>query len=411
MNQIKFALLKLFTLLFLVTTNAYALTTVNDLIQDDKLKVELFLSVAGQQKRSVTLPRPAVVNEQIDLIIKVSTDRWFTRGTRVIPLNLNGALVQQRDKLASNYTQRIDGQTWSVQEWQLAIYPVEAGRFEIPYVTLAASVSLEEGGSAQGYLETPSLGFDVVTPAPTAMALSSDAPFAATKVVLTQNWSASSDLKVGDVIERNLFIDADETTISLLPTFELAELTGSKGYREVSNVLDIQQRGRYSAKKEVTHTYIVQQSGTLQIPEINIDWWNTESATMQQVTLPGLEVNITHTPQSWLTQYWGHLLLSFAALGGIVLLICHLRQRYQHERLPTVIFFVRQLLAKNWQQANRHLYNRNHEKNDQLLLREQVAKQDVDSWSKQHFSPEPVDNKPKIINLLRMWLAVNRRKP
>jgi len=410
MIHIKRTLLKLFILLFLVSTHASALTTVNDLINDDKLKVELFLSVAGQQTRSVILPRSAVVNEQIDLIIKVSTDRWFTRGTRVMPLNLNGALVQQRDKLASNYTQRIDGQTWSVQEWQLAIYPVEAGRFEIPYVTLAASVSLEEGGSAEGYLQTPSLGFDVVTPVSTTQTPPSDSPFAATKVVLTQNWSASSDLKVGDVIERSLFIDADETTISLLPTFELAELAGSKGYSEVISSLDIQQRGRYSAKKQVNHTYIVQESGAKVIPEIAIHWWNTENASMQLITLPALTVNITHTPQSWLKQYWLHLLLGLAGVGLIVLLIRHLRQRYQHERLPTVIFFVRQLLAKNWGQVNRHLYNRNHEKNGQLLLRGQVAKEDVDSWSKQHFSPVRVDNKPKIINLLRIWLAVNRYK-
>jgi len=416
MKHIKLALLKLLTLLFAAHVSVYctAATTVNGLIDDDKLKVELFLSVAGQKKRSASLPRPALLNEQIDLIVKISTDRWFTRGTRVMPLNLNGALVQQRDKLASNYTERMNGTTWSVQEWQLAIYPVEAGHFVIPYLTLATSISLLEGGSAEGYLQTPSIEFDVVTPAISALstpvAASSTTPFAATQVVFTQRWHAAADLKVGDVIERSLFIDADETTISLLPTLDLIELAGTKGYSEVINARDIQQRGRYSAQKEITHTYILQESGTLVIPEIVMRWWQTETGKMQQITLPALEVTITHTPQSWLKQYWLHLLFGFVAMGVITLLMRHLRQRYQREKLPTVLFFVHQLLAKNWGQAHRHLYNRNSEKNGPLVLRGKIAKEEVDTWSKQHFSSESVDNKRKILSLLRMWLAVNRLK-
>ena len=409
MKSNKMTFLKLFTLLFLINASAYSYasnTTVNDLINQERLKVELFLSVAGQNERSETLSRPAVVNEQIDLIVKISTDRWFTRGTRVMPLSLNGALVQQRDKLASNYTEKVDGQTWSVQEWQLAIYPVEAGRFAIPYLTLAASVSLEGGGSAEGYMQTPSLEFDVLMPAPVAQ--SGSAVFAATQVVLTQHWSESSDLKVGDAIERTLFIDADETTISLLPAFELAEVAGTKGYSEVLSAQDIQQRGRYSAQKKVTHTYLIQESGTLVIPEIVMRWWNSETAKMKQVTLPALEVHITHTPQSWLKQYWLHLLLGFAVLGVVVILIGKLRTRYQQERLPTVVFFVRQLLAKNWGQANRHLYNRNSAKNGRVVLRGKVAQEDVDAWSEQHFSPVKVDKKPKISTLLKMWLTLPR---
>ena len=346
------ALLKLCSLLFSLhfCCYSYASTTVEDLLKDDQLRVELFLSVAGQKQRSAQLFRPATLNEQVDLIVKVSTDRWFTRGTRIMPLSLNGALVQQRDKLASNYTERVNGETWSVQEWQLAIYPVEAGTFTIPYLTLSTSVSLQGGESAQGYIQTPSIAFEVSPPV--AKTLSA---FAATQVTLTQQWSESSDLKVGDAIERTIFIDADETTISLLPAFELSELAGTKGYSEVIDAKDSQQRGRYSAQKKLAHTYLIQRSGQLLIPEIVMRWWNSKAGKMEQSTLAALAVNITHTPQSWLKQYWLHLLIGFALLAVLVIVMRHLRTRYQKERLPIVIFFVRQLLAKNWGQEHRPL--------------------------------------------------------
>lgn len=402
----KQVLLKLITLLFSIHFCSYGFadTTIKDLLDDEKLRVELFLSVEGQKNRSSKLARPAAVHEQIDLIVKVSSDRWFTRGTRIMPLSLNGALVQQRDKLASNYTQRIDGQTWSVQEWQLAIYPVEAGTFTIPYLTLSASVSLEEGGSAQGYLQTPSVAFDVVAPVAEHVVDS----FAATQVRLTQKWSEAGEAKVGDAIERSISIAADETTISLLPAFELAELGGTKGYSEVILAQDKQQRGRYSAHKKLTHTYLVQESGQLLIPEIVMNWWNTEAGKMEQITLPALEVNITHTPKSWLTQFWLHLVIGFALLAMLVMMLGRLHLRYQEERLPRGVFFVRQLVAKNWRQAHRHLYNQHRHKNASLVLRGKVAKAPLDEWSRQHFATPKQNKKPRAMTLIKIWLRIAR---
>ncbi|KAB0668388.1 protein BatD, partial [Aeromonas veronii] len=98
--------------------------------------------------------RPYAVNQQITLYLELATNRWFTAGTRIGQFELPGVMVKQRSELATNFTQRRDGETWSHQRWELTLYPQQSGQFEIPAIAVRATVARPEGGSRQITLTT-----------------------------------------------------------------------------------------------------------------------------------------------------------------------------------------------------------------------------------------------------------------
>lgn len=63
--------------------------------------------------------RPYAVNQQITLYLELATNRWFTAGTRIGQFELPGVMVKQRSELATNFTQRQNGETWSHQRLSL----------------------------------------------------------------------------------------------------------------------------------------------------------------------------------------------------------------------------------------------------------------------------------------------------
>lgn len=408
MKATKKTYLKLMSLVVALLFPAFsaASTDLRALLDEGKLKVEVFLSVEGQTKRASQLYRAAAVNEQIDLIVKVSTDRWFTRGTRVTPLSLNQALVQQRDKLASNYTEKLQGQTWSVQEWQLAIYPLDSGRFHIPNLTLAASVSLEEGGSAEGYIQTPSVSFEVMQ----SNGVNSSQTPASTDVQFGQTWNELDDLKVGGAITRTLHIKADETTVSLLPELNALELAGTNSYSEVLTSKDMQSRGRYSAEKTVVHTYIVHNSGTLMVPPIGLEWWDTNTQSLRSVELTGLEVNIPHTPKSWLMQYWVHCIVIGLLISLLTASIHYFIRRFDQGNLPPIFFLMRSLVLRNWREVHRHLYNQTMKKTGRVEIRGSVPEKEVNEWSEQHFSPSARSDNARVSTVIKLWKKISNER-
>ncbi|TNH96001.1 BatD family protein, partial [Aeromonas sobria] len=92
---------------------------------------------------------PYAVNQQITLYLELATNRWFTAGTRISQFELPGVMVKQRSDMATNFTQRQDGETWSHQRWELSLYPQQSGQFEIPAIAVRATVARPEGGSRQ----------------------------------------------------------------------------------------------------------------------------------------------------------------------------------------------------------------------------------------------------------------------
>lgn len=86
------------------------------------------------------------INQQIILYIEVVTPRWFTGGTRIAAIDIPNVAVKQRNQLATNFTERKNGVTWTHQRWEVTLYPQKAGTYVIPPTAVKVQVSKKRCG-------------------------------------------------------------------------------------------------------------------------------------------------------------------------------------------------------------------------------------------------------------------------
>ncbi len=129
------------------------------------------------------------VNEQVILYIDVATPRWFTRGTRIGSVEIPNVIAKQRNQLATNYTERKDGQTWSRQRWEITLYPQASGEYVVPPIAVSVEVSASDGPKMSGVLYTQPIKFEASMPS--GLLNQESQWFAATNVEVDQKWQTS----------------------------------------------------------------------------------------------------------------------------------------------------------------------------------------------------------------------------
>ncbi|MGL5975112.1 MAG: BatD family protein [Aeromonas sobria] len=290
---------------------------------------------------------PYAVNQQITLYLELATNRWFTAGTRISQFELPGVMVKQRSDMATNFTQRQDGETWSHQRWELSLYPQQSGQFEIPAIAVRATVARPEGGSRQITLTTRPQRFAAALPDP---ALTVGGRWlSASKLTLNQTWRSYGDnraeadngsdmgeLRVGDAITRTV-TDSGQDTLSVLIPALIPALEGTdqlQPYPAQPRLSDTQERGEYLSTREDQTTYIVQQGGELTLPPLELSWWNSQLGQLETLTLPGQTLRVHHTPASWLAAYWHWLVGVASGLALLALTRVAIARYYRHHPRP-----------------------------------------------------------------------------
>ncbi|MCL1048942.1 BatD family protein [Shewanella abyssi] len=338
-------------------------STVNELQQAGKLKVKTRLSPT-----TVVSPQ-----QQVDLYIQIWTDTWFGGGAQIATFDVKDTIVLRRKKLANNSTERINGTTWSVQEWQLTLYPQSTGLFTVPVIAVAVNIADTPSSTIKGTLYTEAQTFKVALP---DERLSTTANWiAAPKVTFEQKLTPKlgTQLKIGDAITRTLTIKATESSAMLFPDFPLYQTEMLQGYLGPVNSEDRQYRGDFSASKIYQQTYIVQQSGEVSLPELSFYWWNTDAQKLVELKAEGQSWSISHTPLSFIKAYWAAGLLLFTLLAVLVYSLRWVKQRFNRQQLPVIVLFMFSLLQKRCRRVEQYLYWHNTNKNHRPTFNAEVS--------------------------------------
>ncbi|MCR9702310.1 BatD family protein, partial [Vibrio vulnificus] len=203
------------TLSSLVLSATTCAQDIEDLQRSNHVELLAWVGQPPKAQETKTLPVFSV-NEQVILTIEVATPRWFTAGTRIGHVEIPNVIAKQRNPLATNYTERKDGHTWSRQRWEITLYPQASGRFVVPPIAVSVQVSAPNGENVSGTLYTAPISFDASMPS--GLIQPQSAWFSASDVEVEQQWQTSSEpLKVGDAITRTITIRAKDSLSVLLP--------------------------------------------------------------------------------------------------------------------------------------------------------------------------------------------------
>ncbi|OAN13294.1 hypothetical protein A3K86_16710 [Photobacterium jeanii] len=385
---------------------------------------------ASDSHKQATESSPSfAINEQIIMVIEVATPRWLTGGTEIGNMEIPNVIVKQRNPLATNYTQRRDGQTWSVQRWELTLYPQASGQYQVPATPVFAQVSAPNGRNVKAKLMTPPLTFQVNLPS--AM-LSNEEPWvAASALSLSQQWQVSSEdevLKVGDSITRVVTIEGTDTLSVLLPPLQTrsetngqannihththadtntsAMTTASKSYHRYAqpNVLkDSQSRGNYQSSRQEEVVYVLQQGGEVSFSALKLQWWNTKTQQLQTLTLEGRTFTVKHTLASWFALYAPVLLSVVVALIVGCFLVRFMVRYYRQKPTPQWWQFSAALGRKDWPVARLLTYRKLRRQSQQLELGQYSSSS---SW--QVLSQRLQQAKLTRFGFVQLWLKLKK---
>ncbi|WP_440876518.1 hypothetical protein [Thalassotalea sp. PLHSN55] len=321
------------------------------------------------------------VKEQVILTLEVATPRRFSEGTRISLVDVPNVLIKQRNQMAMNYTERVKNTTWSIQRWELVMYPLASGKITLPEFPVHAQVIDKNGKPLDVTLFTKPLSFNAHLPS--GQLTEGKKWLAAKSLAVEQEWQFSSEkLKVGDAVTRTITMDASDAISVLLPELMTEKIDDNyQRYNKPVRFIDSANRGEYKAKKTEESVYILQEGGSVTLPELSISFWNTESETLETITLEGQTLAVAHTFSSLVKTYWQQAVVIFLTIAGILASIYAIKRYYKTRPLPPIIILLATLKSKKWNVARTLLYRHNRMVtgsmqliNDEQALAEQAQK-------------------------------------
>ncbi|SBS62490.1 BatD family protein [Vibrio splendidus] len=331
--------------------------------------VELIAWVGEKPKSGDKItPTKVSVNEQVILNIEVATPRWLTGGTRIGSIEIPNVIAKQRNQLATNYTERVNGTTWSRQRWEVTLYPMTSGEFVIPTVPVRVQVSAPDGSNVGGTLYTQPIKFEASLP---SGLLDNESPwFSATEVDTEQQWQRSSEnLKVGDAITRTVTIKAKDSLSVLLPDVLNNESTQQyQAYPQPNRLDDTQDRGNYRSSRIEEAVYVIQQGGEFTLPEFSFQWWDSKNQRLETVVIKGNVFEAKHTVQSFIKAYMSVFISVGLALLFSVACFVSVKRYYANRPTPGWLVFRRLLKQGNWAALRTFIYRQLRNETSQLEL-------------------------------------------
>ena len=219
------------------------------------------------------------VQEQV-----IYTLRFYHKGSlingNIRPPKFENALVESL-KEQSVFGKTIEGQQYTVYEWQYALFPQASGDFKIAGPSFTGLLNLR--GKQKG---VQSVAKDTVIKVLAAEKSPTPYWLPASSLTLSQEWKKlPNTIYVGDSLRRVITLQVEGLKTTQLPTITTQNGSTYKVYADeaVSNQT-LSEKGVNSIKL-ISQAIVPTQEGTLTLPDETITWWNTEKSSFETATL------------------------------------------------------------------------------------------------------------------------------
>jgi len=231
----------------------------------------------------------AVPGERVEIEITVATPRWFTAGTRISLPEVPDLVMVQNQDFAANATERRAGMSWSVQRWSIDAFATRDGTLRIPPIDVSVSVSESAAREFHTTLKTDPLTLTIDLPEELKEL---DYWVASPDVTVVQSLEKFGDAYLGSAITRRVAIKAQDVMAMLLPRVDHQRLDLLQTYPQPPVLKNSSNRGRLSAERKETTTWIASAPGSAVIPGVQINWWNTTTRRLEVLTTDSIQFDI-----------------------------------------------------------------------------------------------------------------------
>jgi hypothetical protein len=235
------------------------------------------------------------VGQQVGFYVDIMTNGVRFSGQRIRLPEVPGALILEDAVSTVRLTEQVDGETWQIIRYSYPMFVQREGRVDIKPIVAEFNVY-------ETYTGEP-VAFDEAS---TAMSLQVERPPGVTDarmLVTTSDFSVSiaitpepESLIVGDALTQTVTRRASDVSGMAFAPIPVADVSGIAAYPKAPDVDDRHNRGVLTGARVDSVTYVLEQAGEFEIPEVRLIWWNPKSAQLNTETIPALSLMVEENP-------------------------------------------------------------------------------------------------------------------
>ena len=232
---------------------------------------------------------------QAQLIYTVKVYRSVaTRQPRLSEPDISGVevLIEVAGEERS-YESILNGKAYNVVERVYAIFPQESGQIAIAPARFEARVLRDGRITGRKIFESEAIDV-VVNPIPPPPDGYPDAVwFPARDVTLSETWSRAPDrLPAGEPITRHITVTAIGQLSTQIPVIDPAVADKVKIYPDKPELRDTAEASGIRAVRKDQYAMIGITPGDVELPELQLPWWNIDVGEWRIASLPGTSISI-----------------------------------------------------------------------------------------------------------------------
>ncbi|MDH5544534.1 MAG: BatD family protein [Gammaproteobacteria bacterium] len=250
-------------------------------------------------------PKQAYVQSQVIYTVKLYHAADIRDGGLSQPTIDN--VVTERLGEDKNYQSQVGGQLYQVTERRYALFPQASGDMTIPPMVFSGQIVDMRSMMNNRGLDPFNRFFNQPTFRPIRLRSKSitiqvkpkpaeagnGAWLPSRKLDLTETWSEKLDqLKPGEPVTRTIRIEAVGLTGAQLPEINIVEHPAYKQYPDQARVENLDGGDSLIGLREQKIAIVPNQDGLITLPEIKLEWWNTQKNKKEVALIPARQLKV-----------------------------------------------------------------------------------------------------------------------
>ncbi|NNJ14560.1 protein BatD [Pseudomonas putida CSV86] len=271
------------------------------------------LQVQAAEDTPATLLAPVFIEASLDqasvyvqaqavLTLRIYHSVSLYDDSSLSPLQMEGVKIEPLGE-SRTYEKLINGIRHGVIEMRYALYPQQSGAVTVPSLTFSAtsagadSDSPNAAGNTQVRVASRELPLQVRPIPPSYPAGTPWLP--ARSLTLEEHWSpdpAQSPIQIGDSLTRSVLLKAEGLSSTQLTPLPVSEIAGLRRYPDQPQLRNqIDERGLIGSREE-REALVPTHSGNLELPALEVTWWNTREDHLEHSSLPARSLKVQDNP-------------------------------------------------------------------------------------------------------------------
>ncbi|MCP8466629.1 BatD family protein [Pseudomonas sp. ZM23] len=245
------------------------------------------------------------VQAQVILTLRIYHSVSLYDDSSLTPLQMADARVEPLGE-PRTYEKEINGVRHGVIEMRYAIFPQKSGTLEIPGQTFnATQVAQQRNQTYNPFGPQPGKQIRVISPSipleikPKPADYPANAPWLPARALsLSETWSPQPEqAREGEALTRNIMLRVEGLSSAQLPPLPQTLPGELRHYPDQPQLANQSTEQGVIGSREEREALIADHAGQVQLPAIEVVWWNTRENRVERTSLPARTLEVAANPQ------------------------------------------------------------------------------------------------------------------